>query len=188
MASYSTNEIRGGMKVLIDHAPYAVINNEFVKPGKGQAFSRIKMRNLKTQRVVEKTYKSGESIEKADVMDIEMSFLYREGDEWNFMNSKNYEQVNATTDIVGEAVRWIKENDDCLVTLWNDEPITVASPTFVFLKIIACEPGIKGDTVSGGSKVATLETNTEIRVPLFLNVGDVIKIDTRTAEYVSRSK
>lgn len=188
MASYSTNEIRGGMKVLIDNDPYAVINNEFVKPGKGQAFSRMKMKNLKTQRVIEKTYKSGESIEKADIMDVEMSFLYREGDEWNFMNSKTYEQISTSTEIVGDASRWIKENDECLVTLWDDSPLIVASPTFVFLKIIECEPGIKGDTVSGGSKVAKLETKAEIRVPLFINVGDIIKIDTRTSEYVCRSK
>ena len=188
MSTINTNEIRGGVKVLIDGDPYSVINNEFVKPGKGQAFNRIKMRNLKTTRVIEKTFKSGESIERADVMETEMTLLYKDAEEWSFMNPKTYEQVAVRTEVVDEAAKWLKENDECTVTLWNDAPLAVMAPNFVFLKIIECEPGMKGDTVSGGSKVAKLETMADIRVPLFLNVGDIIKIDTRSEEYVSRAK
>jgi len=186
MASYATNEFKGGLKLILDGDPYSIIENEIVKPGKGQAFNRVKMRNLLTGRVLEKTFKSGESVEAADVIEAEMSYLYNDGSEYHFMNPNTFEQIAIAVDAVGEATKWIKEQDSCVVTLWNDNPITVQSPNFVELKVVECEPGIKGDTVTGASKFATLETGTEIKVPLFVEVDDVLKIDTRTGDYMSR--
>ncbi|HHC71913.1 MAG TPA: elongation factor P [Thiotrichales bacterium] len=188
MASYSTNEFRSGLKIMIDGDPYVIIENEFVKPGKGQAFNRIKIRNLKTGRVIDRTYKSGESVEAADVMDVEMQYLYNDGEFWHFMDPDTYEQVQADKTAVGEAAKWLKEQDLCQLTLWNGEPLSVTPPNFVTLKVTDTDPGLRGDTSSGGSKPATLETGAVVRVPLFIEVDDVLKIDTRTGEYVSRVK
>ena len=186
MASYATNEFKGGLKLIIDGDPYSIIENDIVKPGKGQAFNRVKLRNLLTGRVLEKTFKSGESVEAADVLEADMSYLYNDGSEYHFMNPNTFEQIAVSVEVVGEATKWIKEQDSCVITLWNDNPITVQPPNFVELKVVACEPGIKGDTVSGASKFATLETGTEIKVPLFVEIGDILKIDTRTGDYMSR--
>jgi elongation factor P len=188
MSSYTTNEIRGGMKLLIDGDPYAVIDNEYVKPGKGQAFNRIKVRNLRTGRTVEKSYRSGESIEAADVMDSEMQYLYKDGDFWTFMNPENYEQLQAGEAAVGDAVKWLKDGVVCIITLWNGVPLLVTPPPHIDLKVIETDPGLKGDTATGGQKVAKLETGASVRVPLFINEGEVLRIDTRTGEYVSRAK
>ncbi len=188
MANFSTNEFRSGLKLLIDSEPYSIIENEFVKPGKGQAFSRVKLRNLKNGRVIERTYKSGESVEAADIMDVTMQYLYSDGEFWHFMDPSSYEQYAADANAISEAKQWIKGEEDCEMTLWNNEPLQVTAPNFVNLEITETEPGIRGDTSGGGSKSATLETGARVRVPLFLNEGDKIKIDTRTGEYVSRSK
>ncbi|KPK39672.1 MAG: elongation factor P [Gammaproteobacteria bacterium SG8_47] len=188
MATYSTNEFKGGLKVMLDGDPCSIIENEFVKPGKGQAFVRVKLRNLKTGRVVERTYKSGESLEGADVIDTDMQYLYNDGEFWHFMHPASFEQVAADAAAVGDATKWLKEQDMCLVTLWNGAPIAVTPPNFVNLQIAETEPGVRGDTASGGGKPATLETGAVVRVPLFLEIGDVIKVDTRTGEYVSRAK
>ncbi len=188
MASYSTNEFKSGLKVLIDGDPYAIIENEFVKPGKGQAFNRVKLRNLKTSRVVEKTYKSGESVQAADVMDIEMQYLYCDGEHWHFMVPDTYEQHAAEATAMGEAQKWLKGEDRCNVTLWNGVPLSIDPPNFVELKITETDPGLKGDTASGGTKPATLETGAIVRVPLFVQEGEVIKVDTRKGEYVSRAQ
>ena len=188
MASYSTNEFRSGLKVLLEGEPCAILENEFVKPGKGQAFNRTKFRNLKTGRVWERTFKSGESIEAADVMDLDMEYLYTDGEFWHFMRTDgSYEQCAAGEAAVADAKEWLKEQDVCQVTLWNDDPIAVSPPNFVELEVIETDPGLKGDTASGGTKPATLSTGATIKgVPLFVNIGDVLKIDTRTGEYVSR--
>lgn len=188
MASYSTNEFRGGLKLMIDGDPCAIIENEFVKPGKGQAFNRVRIRNLKTGRVMEKTYKSGESVEAADVMDTELQYLYNDGTYWHFMDLETYEQVQADETAVGESAKWIKEEDMCAVTLWNGSPLSVEAPNFVILKITETDPGLKGDTSGGGGKPATLETGAVVRVPLFVQNGETIKVDTRSGEYVSRAK
>ena len=188
MATYSTNEFRSGLKVMLEGDPCSIITNEFVKPGKGQAFNRVRLRNLKSGRVWERTFKSGESIEAADVIDIEMQYLYNDGDAWHFMNPESYEQVAADASAVGEGKQWLKEQDECTVTLWNDSPIAVAPANFVTLKITETDPGLRGDTSGGGSKAATLESGAVIRVPLFLNIGDLVKVDTRNGEYVSRVK
>lgn len=187
MASYSTNEFRGGLKILIDGDPCVIVENEFVKPGKGQAFNRVKIRNLKTGRVVDKTFKSGESVEVADVVEQEMQYLYATGDFWYFM-SETYEQFPADQVAVGDAKQWLKEEDTCLVTLWNGVPLLVSPPNFVELTIVETDPGVRGDTAQGGVKPANLETGAVIRVPLFVEQGEVVKVDTRTGEYVSRAK
>jgi elongation factor P len=188
MAVYSTNEFKNGLKIMVDDAPCSILDCEFVKPGKGQAFTRIKIRNLKTGRVVERTYKSGESLPSADVVDVEMQFLYTDGEHWHFMVPDSFEQYSTEKAQVEEAIRWIKEQDICMVTLWNNEPLHVAPPIFVVLAITETDPGLKGDTSGGGGKPATLETGAVVRVPLFVQSGELIKVDTRKAEYVSRVK
>ena len=188
MASYSTNEFRGGLKILIDGDPCVIIENEFVKPGKGQAFNRVKIRNLKTGRVVDRTFKSGESVDAADVVDLEMQYLYSDGDLWHFMEPETYEQYAADESAIADAKVWLKEEDSCNVTLWNGTPLLVEPPNFVELKITETDPGLKGDTAQGGVKPVTLETGAVVRVPLFVEQGEVIRVDTRSREYVSRVK
>lgn len=188
MATYSTNEFRSGLKILIDGQPYNIIENEFVKPGKGQAFNRVKMRNLKTGRVIERTFKSGETVESADISELEMQFMYNDGAVWHFMDPKSYEQYEIPTAAVGDAALWIKEQDICMVLLWNGAALSVVPPNFVILQIIETDPGVRGDTSGGGGKPAKVETGAVVRVPLFVQTGEFIKIDTRTGEYVSRVK
>ncbi len=188
MASYTTAEIRSGLKVLLDNDPYVVLDNEFVKPGKGQAFNRIKVRNLKTGRTIEKTFKSGDSLEAADVVDTEMQYLYQDGDFWHFMVPDSFEQYTAGKAAIGENAQWLKDGITCIVTLWNGQPLVVTPPAHVELTIVETDPGLRGDTATGGQKPAKLETGAVVRVPLFIDQGEVIRIDTRTGQYVSRAK
>ena len=188
MASYSTNEFRGGLKLMVDGDPCSIIENEFVKPGKGQAFNRVKFRNLKTGRVLERTYKSGESLTAADVLEVELQYLYADGEFWHFMDPDNYEQHAADANTVGEAEKWLKDQALCTVTLYNGSPLSVEAPNFVTLKITQTDPGVRGDTSGGGGKPATLETGAVVRVPLFVSEGELIKVDTRSGDYVSRVK
>jgi len=188
MASYSTNEFKAGMKIMMDADPCAIIENEFVKPGKGQAFNRVKIRNLKNGRVIERTFKSGESVEAADVVDLDMQYLYNDGEFFYFMDPESFEQYQADASAVAEAKLWLKDQDMCVLTLWNDAPISVTPPNFVELTVADTDPGLKGDTSGGGGKPATMETGAVIRVPLFIQIGELLKIDTRTGEYVSRAK
>ncbi len=188
MASYSTNEFKGGLKIMLDGDPCSIIENEFVKPGKGQAFNRVKIRNLKTGRVLEKTFKSGESVEAADVIELELQYLYSDGEFWHFMDGNTFEQYQADSNAVADSAKWLKDQDVCTVTLWNGSPLIVEAPTFVNLQITETDPGLKGDTSGGGGKPATLETGAVVRVPLFVQIGEVVKVDTRKGEYVSRAK
>ena len=188
MAVYSTNEFRSGLKVMLDNDPCAIIENEFVKPGKGQAFNRVKIRNLKTGRVIERTFKSGETLEGADVVDMEMQYLYNDGDYRHFMMQDTFEQCQADAKIVGDAGLWLKDQDMCTVTLWNDAPLAVTPANFVELEIVETDPGVRGDTSGGGGKPAKLSTGAVVRVPLFVAQNEVIKVDTRTGEYISRVK
>ncbi|VAX09775.1 Translation elongation factor P [hydrothermal vent metagenome] len=188
MATYSTNEFRSGLKLMLDGDPCSIIENEFVKPGKGQAFNRVKIRNLKTGRVLEKTFKSGESVEAADVIDTDMQYLYNDGDAWYFMDPDTFEQVGADENAVADALKWLKEQDICAVTLWNGNPIAVTPANHVILTVSETDPGLRGDTSGGGGKPATCDTGAVVRVPLFIEVGEMIKVDTRTGEYVSRAK
>ena len=188
MATFSTNEFKSGLKVMMDGDPCSIIENEFVKPGKGQAFSRVKLRNLKTGRVVERTFKSGDSIEAADVVELPLQYLYSDGEDWHFMDEASYEQYAAPVEAVRDAASWLKEQDICDVTLWNGLPISVTPPNFVVLEITETDPGLRGDTASGATKPATVQTGAVIKVPLFVDRGERIKIDTRSGAYVSRSK
>ena len=188
MSSYSTNEFRAGLKVLLDGAPFNILENEFVKPGKGQAFNRVKLRNLKTGRVIERTYKSGDVVDGADVAELEMQYMYNDGNVWHFMDPKSYEQHEILGEAMAEAVNWIKEQDLCMVLLWNGAALSVLPPNFVNLQIVETDPGVRGDTSGGGGKPAKLETGAVVRVPLFVQTGEVIRVDTRTGEYVSRIK
>jgi elongation factor P len=188
MGSIEATEIRPGSKLLIDGQPYVVIERQFVKPGKGAAFTRTKMKNLLTGRNIESNIRSGEKIEEADIEEKAMSFLYKEGEDFVFMDQQSYEQVNLLKDLVGDEWRWLKDNMVCHVLFWNGRAIGVTLPNFVELKVTHSEPGVKGDTSSGATKPATLETGATINVPLFINEGDNLRIDTRTGEYCERVK
>lgn len=188
MASFSTNEFKSGLKIMLDGDPYAIVENEFVKPGKGQAFNRVRVRNLKTGKVIERTFKSGDSVEAADVLDTELQYLYSDGEFWHFMDPNSFEQLPAGEAAVGDAAKWLKEQDMCSVTLWNGEPLQVMPPNFVELTVTETDPGVRGDTSGGGGKPAILETGAVVRVPLFIEEGELLKVDTRTGEYVSRVK
>ena len=188
MASYSTNEFKNGLKLLIDGNPCSITENILVKPGKGQAFNRVKLKNLKTGRTIEKTYKSGESVEAADVTDVDVEYLYSDGEAWHFMEPTTFEQYAAGAEAMEEASKWLKGQEPCTMTLWDGEPLVVTPPNFVELAIAETDPGLKGDTAQGGNKPATLETGAVVKVPLFIEIGEVLKVDTRSGEYVSRVK
>lgn len=173
---------------MLDGDPCSIIENEFVKPGKGQAFNRVKIRNLKSGRVIERTFRSGESVEGADVLEVSLQYLYNDGEFWHFMDPQSFEQYSADANAVGDASLWLKDQDSCNVTLWNGAPLSVEAPNFVVLTITETDPGLKGDTSGGGGKPATLETGAVVRVPLFVQTGEAIKVDTRTGSYVSRAK
>lgn len=187
MTTYSTNQFKNGLKIILDGDPCSITENIVVKPGKGQAFNRVKARNLKTGRVLERTFKTTESVEGADVDEVSVEFLYADGQYWHFMDSANFEQYAADAVAVGEAAKWIKGQEVCTLVLWNGAPLSVSAPNFVELAVVQTDPGLKGDTAQGGTKPATLETGTEVKVPLFIEPGDILRIDTRNGEYVSRA-
>lgn len=187
MGSVSSGQFKNGMKVMVDGDPCNMVEVEFVKPGKGQAFTRVRLRNLLTGRIWERTYKSNESADTADVMDRDMEYLYSDGEMWHFMEPNSFEQYAADQNAVADSVKWLKEGDKVMVTLWNDNPIAVTPPNFVELEVVETDPGLKGDTANGGSKPATLSTGAVVKVPLFINQGEVLRIDTRSGEYVSRA-
>jgi len=188
MSSYNTNEFKAGLKVMIDGDPFSILENEFVKPGKGQAFNRVRLRNLRSGRVLERTFRSGETLEGADVADMDLQYVYNDGEMWHFMDPVSYEQYVAGKTAMGDAAQWIKGEEKCMVTLWNGTPLTVAAPNFVNLEITETDPGVRGDTATGGTKPATLETGAVVKVPLFVSQGERIKVDTRTGEYLGRAK
>lgn len=188
MAFYSTNEFKAGLKVMLEGDPCSIVENETVKPGKGQAFNRVRLKNLRTGRQWEKTFKSGESLEGADVVDVDMQYLYTDGEFWHFMDPTSFEQYAANQSAVDYAMKWLKDEDTCTVTLWNGSPLTVTPPNFVELEVIETDPGMRGDTASGGTKPAKLVTGAVVNVPLFITIGDVLRVDTRSGEYQSRAK
>ncbi len=188
MATLNTNQFKSGVKLLLDGDPCSIMDAEFVKPGKGQAFVKVKYRNLMSGRVNERTFRSNETAESADVVETNMQYLYNDGEFWHFMDPNSYEQYAAGEAAIADAKLWIKEEDSCAVTLFNNNLIAVAAPNFVNLQVTETDPGVRGDTSGGGSKPATLETGAVVRVPLFIDEGELIKVDTRTAEYASRAK
>lgn len=187
MASVSTNEMRSGTKVLVDGEPYSVLENEYRKPGKGQATNSIKIRNLKNGRVIERTLRSGDSWDLADIEDVEMQYLYNDGEFWHFMNPATFEQIQASKVACEEAAKWLKGEETCKILFFNGLPLSVTPPNFALLTITETDPGLRGDTSGGGGKPATLETGAVVRVPLFVQQGELIKVDTRTGEYLSRA-
>jgi elongation factor P len=188
MASYNTSEFKSGLKILLDGDPFAIVENEMVKPGKGQAFNRVKVRNLKNGRTIERTFKSGDSVEAADVVDTDMQYLYSDGEFFHFMVPDSFEQYVAGAASVGDNAQWLKDGVTCIVTLWNGVPLQVTPPPHIDLKVVETDPGVRGDTATGGQKPAKLETGAVVRVPLFINEGEVLRIDTRTGAYISRAK
>jgi len=183
------NELKQGMKLEIEGQPYLVISNQLVKPGKGQPFARVKIKQMMTGKVLERTYKSGESIEIADVMETSMRMLYKEPSGAVFMDDQSYEQLTVPDGQLGEAAGWLKEDTLYEITLYKGEPISVVAPTFMELKITETAPGVRGDTASGRVlKPATVETGAQVQVPIFVEEGEVVKVDTRTGEYVGRVK
>ncbi len=187
MAQISTNEFKAGYKVEIDGEPYVMVNIEFVKPGKGQPFTRTKLKHLKTGRVIERTFKSGEKVDVADVEDLRMRLLYTEPDGAIFMDDNSFEQLTVSMSIIGDNKQWLIEEVVYGITLYKGEPIEIIPPTFMEMKITATAPGVRGDTSSGRVlKPAITESGAKVQVPIFVEEGEKIKIDTRTCEYVSR--
>lgn len=183
----STNEIRGGFKVEVEGQPYTIVSNEFVKPGKGQAFNRIKMKHLLTGRVIERTYKSGDKLDLADVAETAMRLLYKEADSVVFMDEKSFEQIHIPFSSIGDTLQWLLDDHLYTVIFYNGAPVNVEAPTFVEMVITETLPGVRGDTASGRvMKPATLESGAKVQVPIFVEQGEKIKVDTRTGDYVSR--
>jgi elongation factor P len=185
---YDTSDIRKGLKILIDGDPYIVVDFQFVKPGKGTAFTRTKIKNVITGAVLERTFRTGEKLEPANLEEREMQYLYREGDSYHFMDTSTYEQLFVDAETIGSSAELMPENINVTMLFFNERPVGVTLPNFVELEVTETEPGVKGDTASGATKPATLSSGASINVPLFIEEGDVLKIDTRTGEYIERVK
>ncbi len=174
--------------MLLDQDPCVILENEFVKPGKGQAFNRVKLRNLKTGRVLDKTFRSGETVPAAEVVEVMLQYLYNDGELWHLMDPESYEQYTASGEVMQDCKQWLKGEELCPVILWNGAILSVSAPNFVTLQVSDTDPGVRGDTVSGGSKAATLETGATVRLPLFIEPGEPVRIDTRSGAYMGRGK
>jgi elongation factor P len=192
MATLGLNDVKTGKKIIHNGDPWVITEAEFVKPGKGQAFTRIRIRNLKDGRTTEQTLKASDTYEEADATDTDMQLSFVDGIDkdrvWNFMQMETFEMAQASFAAMGDAWKWLKGEEECVVTVFNDQIIAVQAPKFVELKITETDPGVRGDTSGGGGKPATLETGAVVRVPLFVNQDEIIKVDTRTGEYDSRVK
>ena len=182
----STADFKNGKAIIIDGKPYTIIEFQHVKPGKGGAFVRTKVRDIRTGRVNDITFRAGEKFDEIRMETKDMQFLYADGDEFNFMDTETYEQIALAADVVGNAAKWLKENESASLQYAGEELIGVEPPMFVELEVTETDPGFKGDTVQGGTKPATLETGAVVQVPMFINNGDVLKIDTRDARYITR--
>ncbi len=181
-----TSQFRNGLKIEIDGEPFSIVYFQHVKTGKGGAFVRTKIKNLKSGRVLDRRFRAGEKVEKADIEDRKMQFLYHDGDQLVFMDSETYDQIPFSAEQVGDASKFLRENLDVDVLFWRDQPINIELPSFVDVLVTQCDPGLKGDTASGATKPATLETGAVVQVPLFLKEGERIRVDTRSGEYVER--
>jgi elongation factor P len=181
----STADFKKGLKIVFDGEPYAIVDFQHVKPGKGGAFVRTKLKHLRLGRVIDNTFRSGEKVELVDFEDKRMQYLYRD-DRYHFMDTETFEQVSLSEDDVGDAREFLKENTEVEVLYIDGSPVAVELPNFVELAIEKTDPGVRGDTAQGGTKPATLETGAVVQVPLFLNEGDIVRVDTRTGEYLAR--
>ena len=184
----SMSDLKKNLKILIDGDPYVVVEAQFVKPGKGTAFTKCRVKNLITGSVLERTWRSNESVDLADTENRKMEYLYQEGEHYVFMDRESYEQFHVEAEVLGDDTRWLIDNLVTDVLFFNGKPVGVELPTFVEMQIVHCEPGVRGDTATGASKPATLITGATVNVPLFVNEGEWLKIDTRTGEYVERVK
>ncbi|MBN2724063.1 MAG: elongation factor P [Deltaproteobacteria bacterium] len=182
------SDLKKNLKIIIDGDPYTVVEANFVKPGKGTAFTKCRIKNLITGSVLERTWRSGESVELASTEVRRMQYLYQDGSHLVFMDNQTYEQILLEEDVIGDGVKFLIDNLECEILFFNDKPVGCEIPTFVELEITTCEPGVKGDTAQGATKPATLSTGAVVNVPLFVNEGDWLKIDTRTGQYVERVK
>jgi elongation factor P len=185
---YSTADFKKGLKIEIDGMPYVIVDFLHVKPGKGGAFVRTKLKNLLTGRVIDQTFRSGERVKRPDLVEREMQYLYREDNNFYMMDNETFDQIVVTREQLGDAALFLKENLNVKVLFFNQQPVAVELPTFVDLTVAETEPGVRGDTATGGSKPARLETGAVIQVPLFIERGDRVRVDTRTGEYVERVK
>jgi len=181
-----TSDFRNGLKIELDGEPFTITYFQHVKPGKGGAFVRTKVKNLRTGKVIDKRFRAGEKVELADIEERKMQYLYPEGDSLVFMDNQTYDQTPFTREQVGEDIKYLKENTDVDVLFWNGKPLNVQLPNFIEATITECEPGEKGDTASNVTKPATIETGAAVQVPLFVNEGEKIRVDTRSGEYVER--
>jgi elongation factor P len=188
MATYSTTEFKGGLKFLMDGHPCSIVENTQVSPGKGQAFNRVKYRNLITGKLVEKTFKSGEKVDAADVVETTLQYLYSDGDFWHFMDTETFEQFQTMESAVADAKKWLVEQDMCTVTLFNGQPISATPPKQITLEVTDTDPGLKGDSAGTGGKPATLSTGAVVQVPLFVQIGEKVIVNTEKGEYISRAK
>lgn len=186
MGTFNTSQFRRGLKVLIDDEPYLMIETEFMKPGKGQAVYRTKLKNLVRGNVIDRTYRSGDKIDGADINEETAQYLYNDSKNWFFMNPESFEQYAILKENLADGEKWLKEGDTLGVTFWNEQPLSVELPNHVDLEVTYCEPGARGNTATNVQKPAKLETEAEVSVPAFINIGDVVKIDTRTGEYTER--
>ncbi len=184
---YSTPDFRKGLRIELGNEPYVIVDFQHVKPGKGGAFVRTKLKNLLNGRVVDKTFRSGEKVGKPDMEEKEMQFLYKD-DQYHFMDNSSYEQIALSGDVIGDSKNFLQENTNVTILFYQNRPINLELPIFVELEVVEAEPGVKGDTASGASKPVTVETGAKIQVPLFIEEGDRLKIDTRTGEYIERVK
>ena len=182
----SAGDFRNGVTFEMDGNVMQVIEFQHVKPGKGAAFVRTKMKNVITGGVVEKTFRPTEKFPTARIDRVEMQYLYADGDMFNFMNTENYEQISLNSETIGDALKFVKENDMCKICSYNGNVLSVEPPLFVELEVTDTEPGVAGNTATNATKPATVETGAQVTVPLFVNIGDKLKIDTRTGEYLSR--
>ncbi|MFI3255874.1 MAG: elongation factor P [Psittacicella sp.] len=188
MATYSTNEFKAGLKVILDGEPAVIVDAQFFKPGKGNALMRTRVKKLLSDKTLDINYKSGITLEAADVVDLDLVFSYKDEDFYHFMHPETFEMYQADKKAVGDNAKWILDQANCIVTLWNGSPIVVTPPNFVDLEVTETDPGLKGDTAGTGGKPATLVTGAVVRVPLFIQIGEVIRVDTRSGEYLSRVK
>ncbi|BGI50831.1 MAG: elongation factor P [Arsenophonus endosymbiont of Ceratovacuna japonica] len=188
MISYNTNKFRSGLKIILDNEPCVIIESEFIKPGKGQSFARVRIRKLISNKLLDKIFKSTDFVKSADVVDLNLIYLYNDNEFWYFMNKKTFEQLAVNKKIVGDNKKWLIDQVNCIITLWNKQPITIIPPNFVELKVINTNPSLKGNSICTGNKFATLSTGAVVKVPLFIQIGKIIKIDTRYGEYVSQVK
>jgi elongation factor P len=185
---YETSDIKKGLKIQMDGVPFAVVEFQFVKPGKGTAFTRTKLRNMMTGAVIERTFRTGEKLTPADMEERQMQYLYQEGDMFVFMDTGTYDQIQLTEEFIDDNKYYLIDGTMVDVLFFNDKPIGITPPNFVELEVTATEPGFKGDTSSNTFKPATMQTGIEVQVPLFIEQGEILKIDTRTGSYVERVK